>query len=153
MKEHRCTTCNKVYASSQSLWNHKQRCNEKVRYKPFQRSLMLSNYEDPNSSQIRVKLDNHSRKILHRLERLEVQNGEIDDIIDGLVEKMKDEIWNCMAEFHEFEERERKGGTVAWDTLNIGRKDEDEWIEKDEDASNEIEESNEKEDESNYIIF
>ena len=31
MKDHICTKCNKVYASRQSLWNHKQRCKENVR--------------------------------------------------------------------------------------------------------------------------
>ena len=48
-----------------------------------------------------------------RLERLEVLNGDIDYIIEQSVEKMKEEIWNCMAESHEFEEKERKGGSLT----------------------------------------
>ena len=27
MKEHNCSSCKNSFASSQSLWNHKQRCN------------------------------------------------------------------------------------------------------------------------------
>ena len=31
MKDHICIKCNKVYASRQSLWNHKKTCKENVR--------------------------------------------------------------------------------------------------------------------------
>ena len=90
-----------------------------------------------------------------RLERLEVLNGNIDYIIDQSVEEMKEEIWVIMAEFHVFEERERKGGSLAsWDTLNIGRKDEDEWIEQkeDEDEWKWIEQKEDEEEEEEIFI-
>ena len=139
MKEHRCTMCNKVYASSQSLWNHKQKCKENHSLQrpsevPFPNALQNSIIptQSPSGlqvSEVRPLLQTPYDSEDERLNYLEVRNGEIDGIIDRSVEWLKDEIWNYMSECHEFDENERKGGTIAsWDTLNRGdeqKKDEE----------------------------
>ena len=83
---------------------------------------------------------------------MEVLNGEIDNIIDQSVEKMKEEIWVCMAESHEFEERERKGGSLA--SLTGQKKDEDEWIEQkeDEDDTSNVEQKEDEDEEEEIFL-
>ena len=131
--------CNKVYASSQSLWNHKQKCKEnRSLQRPSEVSFpnVLQNSIIPTQSpsglqvsEVRPLLQTPYDSEDERLNYLEVRNGEIDAIIDRSVEWLKDEIWNYMSECHEFDENERKGGTIASrDTLNRGdeqKKDEE----------------------------
>ena len=172
-KVHICMNCNKELANRHSLSRHKKNCKGTNRFHWYPNSQTTSksqprpNDESKRSLQTDKPYPNSSESVSFpefsngpseesrtlnrqeedRLERLEVLNGEIADIIDQSVEEMKEEIWVIMAEFHEFE-RERKGGSLAsWDTLDIGRKDEDEWIEKEDD------EWIEKEDEEEEEIF
>lgn len=126
MKEHRCIVCNKVYTSSQSLWNHKKKCKQR------QLPLQIRN-PSPNSLQESGPLQTFKSEE-ERLNNLEVRSDDIDDIIDKGVVKMKEKIWNYLAECHDVDEKERKGGSV---TMN----------EQKESNEKEDEDSNEKEDE------
>ena len=134
-----CNQCHRIFTRSDNLHRHmkihnRQVPNSSIRNQPYPESTFPKGPEESRTLQDQQEED--------RLERLEVLNGEIDDIINQSVEKMKEKIWVIMAESHEFEERERKGGSLA---LTGQKKDEDELIEKeDEDASNEKEEEEEE---------
>ena len=143
MKEHTCIACNKVYASSQSLWNHKQRCkerklpNSKVRNQPFPNSLQNDNsiirgQPYPNSSQesaimksIRPLLQNRQHdEEEQRLATKEVEIGDVEDMITEVENVMKSKfdslrqnIMDYMFETHEILEKEILGGNVKWEDL------------------------------------
>ena len=147
-----CNQCQRIFTRSDNLRRHM-----KIhQVSPNSLQTHIRNQPYPNSSQ-----ESESRPLLQnrqeeedRLERLEVLNGEIDSIIDQSVEKMKEEIWVCMAESHEFEETERKGGSLASLTGQKKDEDEDEWIEQkeDEDDTSKVEQK-EDEDEEEEEIF
>ena len=98
MKQHRCIMCDKLYSSSQSLWNHKQRCKKKDLIPIPQYSIQ----ETPENEE-------------DRLESIKIQSHEIDDIIEKGMWKMKDEIRNYL-----LGERRRtwEGGSIpTWNNV------------------------------------
>ena len=123
MKQHRCIMCDKLYSSSQSLWNHKQRCKKKYLIPIPQYSIQ----ETPENEE-------------DRLESIKIQSHEIDDILEKGMWKMKDEIWNYLLDFNEGR-RTWKGGSVP--TWNNVINEKDDLSEQEED----VEEDVEKEDE------
>ena len=120
MKQHRCIMCDKLYSSSQSLWNHKQKCKKKDLIPIPQYSIQ----ETPENEE-------------DRLESIKIQSHEIDDILEKGMWKMKDEIWNYLMDFNEGR-RTWKGGSIpTWNNV-INEKD---------DPSEQEEEEEEEEDE------
>ena len=118
MKQHRCIMCDKLYSSSQSLWNHKQKCKKKQPIPQYSIQETPENEED-------------------RLESIKIQSHEIDDILEKGMWKMKDEIWNYLMDFNEGRRTWKGGSLAAWDNI-INEKDDD---------TSEQEEEEEEEDE------
>ena len=117
MKQHRCIMCDKLYSSSQSLWNHKQKCKKKQPIPQY------SLQETPENE------DN-------RLETIKIQSHEIDDILEKGMWKMKDEIWNYLLDEGR---RTWKGGSVpTWNNV-INEKDDPSEQEEEEEEDEEEE--------------
>ena len=120
MKEHRCIMCDKLYSSSQSLWNHKQKCKKKQPIPQYSIQETPENEED-------------------RLESIKIQSHEIDDILEKGMWKMKDEIWNYLMDFNEGR-RTWKGGSIpTWNNV-INEKDDPSEQEEEEEEEDEEEE-------------
>ena len=92
--------CDKLYSSSQSLWNHKQRCKKKDLIPIPQYSIQ----ETPENGE-------------DRLESIKIQSHEIDDILEKGMWKMKDEIWNYLLDFNEGRRTWKGGSLAAWDNI------------------------------------
>ena len=128
MKEHHCGKCNKIYASPQSLWNHKQRCkgnvstpwndtnNVRSQVIPTPQSMWWRSVVPPPDLKTN---SNEENKLLS----LEVLAGDIDDCIDKRVMKMKDDIWNKIVEHHGLGE---KGGSLGLEDEESKEKDDKE---------------------------
>ena len=122
MKQHRCIMCDKLYSSSQSLWNHKQKCKKKDLIPIPQYSIQ----ETPENEE-------------DRLESIKIQSHEIDDILEKGMWKMKDEIWNYLLDFNQGR-RTWKGGSVpTWNNV-INEKDDPSEQEEEEEEEDEEEE-------------
>ena len=128
-----CLKCNGVYASPQSLWNHRQRCkadNKRIRedaasypsYEEEIREKKSKNYRDVTNDDVSSVDDQEER-----IDRSEVLAGEIDDLIDKFIDESfpgsknmlqeqidhsNDEIWHLICEHREFEEKE--GGLINY---------------------------------------
>ena len=130
-----CNKCNKIFASSQSLWNHKQRCKERVYPNvPVEDTLDRSEVEDQEED---------------RVERSAVLSGDIDDLIDKIknemdekIEQLKDDIWHNICEHREFEEKEMQGGSLK---PGMGKL----WWKEDEDENGNEDEEKETKDMTN----
>ena len=105
MKTYTCGKCDKPYASSQSLWNHKQRCKgtgTKRRYdekdilyesndrklKKADNNMIQSTLDDRNSmiQPIQSTLEEEEEEE-ERVERSAVLSEEIDDLIDKFIDE------------------------------------------------------------------
>ena len=149
MKEHHCVKCNKIYASPQSLWNHKQRCKgnvstswndtNNVRSQPTPQSMVWRSVPPPD-----LKRNSNEEKLLS----LEVLAGDIDDCIDKRVMKMKYDIWNKIVEHHGLGE---KGGSLGLEDEESKEKDEKE--EKEVDRAKETGERDIKEEVFHDVII
>ena len=124
MKQHRCIMCDKLYSSSQSLWNHKQKCKKKDLIPIPQYSIQ----ETPENEE-------------DGLESIKIQSHEIDDILEKGMWKMKDEIWNYLLDFNEGR-RTWKGGSVP--TWNNVINEKDDLSEQEEDVEEEEEDEEEE---------
>ena len=121
MKQHRCIMCDKLYSSSQSLWNHKQKCKKKDLTSIPQYFLHTPENEED------------------RLESIKIQSHDIDDILEKGMWKMKDEIWNYLMDFNEGRRTWKGGSLAAWDNI-INEREEDDTSEQEEEEENEEEE-------------
>ena len=193
-KLHICTNCSKELANRHSLSRHKKNCckssNAINRYHPYPNSAQectiiesqprLSNYESGIMKSIRPLLQSETRRksyiqksSLHsnrekeeRLDRIEVYNNNISDMFDKAIETLKDEITDYVDECFEFEEKERRGGSLTSlrgqkkdhttnkqkededDTTNKQKEEEDDtWNEQQEDDTTNEEEDEDEEEE------
>ena len=133
MKQHRCIMCDKLYSSSQSLWNHKQRCKKQ----PIPQYSLTPENEDRLESLSHRPIPQYSLTPENEEDGLEskIQSHEIDDILEKGMWKMKDEIWNYLLDFNE---GRRKGGSLAaWDNIINEKDDTSEKEEEEEDEEEE----------------
>ena len=80
MKTYTCGKCDKPYASSQSLWNHKQRCNGGSTYENDDRKPTKADMIQSEDSMIQDEQE-------ERIDRSEVLCGEIHDLIDKFIDE------------------------------------------------------------------
>ena len=135
MKEHICSSCRKSYASSQSLWNHKQRCKRMhVSRKTgsgtsneILKKILQSSHEEPEEIKKHRTNENIEKIVQKVLQSLDEKSEDKETSEDEKTskanenEKMIQDIENKIFQEVILEEKKRFYKLIWWMSLKWSR--------------------------------